>query len=127
VPGNRVEPPTLQWSAAQVRDGILTVAIDGDRPKGWKATFEQTVRLLGGGSWGQVSCKGGKVRVSDVAEGSEEELRHFLEGVVQQANAVHAAPGDDAGDQDEGPDAAHEDDGDVADARMTSRFREFGG
>jgi hypothetical protein len=120
-----MEPPTLQWSEAQVRDGILTVAIDGDRPKGWKATFGQTVRLLGGGNWGEVSCKGGTVRVTDVTEGSEDELHHFLEGVVQQANAVHVAPEDDADEQDEGPDEERDDDDD-ADARMTSRFQEFG-
>jgi len=121
-----MEPPRLQWSAAQVRDGILTVTIDGDRPKGWKATFEQTVRLLGGGDWGEVSCKGGKVRVSEIAEGSEDELRHFLEGVVQQANAVHVPPEGDADEQDESADDEREDDGDDADARMTSRFRDFG-
>jgi hypothetical protein len=121
-----MEPPTLQWSAAKVRDGILTVAIEGDRPKGWKATFEQTVRLLGGGNWGEVSCKGGKVRVGDVPEGSEDELRHFLEGVVQQANAVHVVSEEDADEQDESADDEREDDGDDADARMTSRFRDFG-
>jgi hypothetical protein len=122
-----MEPPTLQWNEAQVRDGTLTVAIGGDRPKGWKATFGQTVRLLGGGNWGEVSCKGGEVRVSDVAEGSEDELRHFLEGVVQQANAIHVVPEDDADDEeDEGPDEERDADGDDADARMTSRFQEFG-
>ena len=84
-----MEAPTLEWSAAEVRDGTLTVPIDGDRPKGWKATFERTVRLLGGGSWGEVSLKGAKVKVADVSEGSEEELRYFLEGAVQQANATH--------------------------------------
>ena len=63
--------------------------IAGDRPRGWKSTFAQTVRLLGGGSWGEVSLKKDKVKVTDVPEGSEDELRHFLEGVVQQANATH--------------------------------------
>ena len=116
-------PPTLEWNAAQVRDGILTVAIAGDRPKGWKATFEQTVRLLGSGAWGEVTVKHGSVRVKGVHEGSEDELRHFLEGVVQQANAVHVEPEETAGDE---PEDAHEGGGDDADARMTSRFREFG-
>lgn len=118
--------PTLQWSAAEVRDGTLTVPIDGDRPKGWKATFEQTVRLLGGGSWGEVSLKRGTVRVAAVAEGTEDELRHFLEGAVQQANATHVDPEDEEDQADE-PDDEHAGDGDDADARMTSRFRDFGG
>jgi hypothetical protein len=118
--------PTLQWSAAKVRNGTLTVAIDGDRPKGWKATFEQTVRLLGGGAWGEVSLKSGKVRVADIGEGSEDELRHFLEGVVQQANATHVEPEDDAEDQTDGTEDEQAEDGGDADARMTSRFRDFG-
>jgi hypothetical protein len=118
--------PALRWSAADVHDGILTVEIDGERPKGWKATFAQTVTLLGGGDWGEVSLKRDTVRVTGVQEGTEDELRHFLEGVVQQANASHVAPEDDGGDQDDEPDEEHEDDGDDSDARMTSRFREFG-
>jgi hypothetical protein len=118
--------PALQWSSAEVRNGTLTVAIDGDRPKGWKATFEQTVRLLGGGDWGEVTVKKGEVRVTDIAEGSEDELRHFLEGAVQQANATHVEPEDDAEDQADETEDAQGDDGEGADARMTSRFREFG-
>jgi hypothetical protein len=116
--------PTLQWSGAQVRDGILTVEIAGDRPKGWKATFEKTVRLLGGGDWGEVELKSGKVRVSDVQEGSEGQLRHFLEGVVQEANAAFVE--DEAEDhEDEEAGRSKGEDGDDADARMTDRFRDF--
>jgi hypothetical protein len=116
--------PTLQWSGAQVRDGILTVEIAGDRPKGWKATFEKTVRLLGGGDWGEVELKSGKVRVSDVQEGSEGQLRHFLEGVVQEANAAFVE--DEAEDhEDEEAGGSKGEDGDDADARMTDRFRDF--
>ena len=121
-----METPTLSWRTADVRDGTLTVEIDGDRPKGWKATFHQTVRLLGGGDWGEVSLKRGTIRVSEVAEGTEDELRHFLEGAVQQANATHVEPEDDAEDQGEEPDEEHEEGCDDADARMTSRFRDFG-
>jgi hypothetical protein len=120
-----MDAPRLEWSAAAVRDGILTVPIAGDRPKGWKSTFDHTVRLLGGGAWGEVSLKKTKVKVADVSEGTEADLRFFLDGVVQQANAAHVeneeedAPdgGDDGGDE--------ADDRDDADARMTSRFREL--
>jgi hypothetical protein len=120
-----MEVPRLEWSAAAVRDGTLTVSVSGDRPRGWKSTFQGTVSLLGGGNWGEVSIKGAKVKVADVPEGSEEELRFFLDGVVQQANATHVDTDDDA---DDGADE-HDDDsaseGDP-DARMTARFRDSG-
>jgi hypothetical protein len=119
-----MEVPRLQWSAAAVRDGTLTVEIAGDRPRGWKSTFARTVALLGGGEWGEVSVKGATVTVADVVEGSEEELRFFLEGVVQQANATHVETEDEddasAGDVGDGG----EGEGGDADARMTSRFRD---
>ncbi|MGH2894714.1 MAG: hypothetical protein ACRDPM_15840 [Solirubrobacteraceae bacterium] len=118
-----MEAPRLEWSAAAVRDGTLTVDVAGDRPRGWKSTFEQTVRLLGGGNWGEVSIKGTKVKVADVPEGSEEELRFFLEGVVQQANATHVDT-DDEGDDE--PDERADDGADDADGRMTARFRDSG-
>ena len=108
-----------------MQDGVLTVQVAGDRPKGWKATFGRTVTLLGGGSWGTVSLKGAKIRVTGVPEGSEDELRHFLEAAVQQANATHVEPEEDADDGSEDSET-DEDDGDDVDARMTSRFRDFG-
>ena len=122
-----MEAPRLEWSAADVRDGTLTVELAGDRPRGWKATFLRTARLLGGGDWGEVSLKGPKVKVTDVPDGGEEELRFFLESVVQQANATHVQSEDDAAEDeaDEGDDA-DADDGDDPDARMTERFRAFG-
>lgn len=121
-----MEAPTLQWSAAKVRDGTLTVRLDRDRPKGWKAAFEQTVRLLGGGSWGKVSIKGKKIKVAAVPEGSEEELRFFLDGAVQQANATLVDSDDDAGDAPGDEPDDEDSEGDDADTRMTSRFRDFG-
>jgi hypothetical protein len=120
-----MEALRLEWSAAAVRDGTLTVPIAGDRPKGWKSTFDRAVRLLGGGSWGEVTLKKTKVKVAGVPEGVEGELRFFLEGVVQQANATHFAADEDAYDDGEDSDQQAAD-GDDADARMTSRFRDFG-
>jgi hypothetical protein len=79
--------------------------------------------LLGGGNWGEVSIKGAKVKVADVPEGTEEELRFFLDGVVQQANATHIDADEEADDGADERDDAGEDD---ADARMTSRFRDSG-
>jgi hypothetical protein len=116
---------TLDWSTAEVKDSKLTVPLDGDIPKGWRQSFETTVRLLGSGDWGEIQVKRDRVRVSDVEPGSEDKLRHHLESVVAQANADHDLDEDEAdetedddesesgaGDEDEGPDA-----------EMTRRFR----
>jgi hypothetical protein len=119
---------TLNWSTAEVKNAKLTVPLEGDVPKGWKQSFEATVALLGAGEWGDVELKKGTVRVADVAPGSEERLRHHLEGVVQQANADHEPEQSEDSNDEAAPDAdesepgaADEDDG--PDAEMTRRFR----
>lgn len=116
---------TLDWSTAEVKKSKLTVALDGDVPKGWRKSFEATVRLLGGGDWGEIEVKRDTVRVSDVEPGSEEKLRHHLDAVVQQANADHEP---DEGEEDEAPDAVQSEPGaedEGPDAEMTQRFRSF--
>ncbi|MGO9498677.1 MAG: hypothetical protein ACLQA5_18495 [Solirubrobacteraceae bacterium] len=118
---------TLDWSTAEVKKSKLTVALDGDVPKGWRRSFEATVRLLGGGDWGEIQVKRDTVRVSDVEPGSEEKLRHHLEAVVQQANADHEP---DESDEDDAPDAEQSEPGagdedEGPDAEMTQRFRSF--
>ena len=109
---------TLDWASAEVDDGTLEVPLGGELPRKWKASFERTVALLHGGQWGNVKLKKGRVRVNDVAEDRADELRHFLEGVVQQANADCGA---------EQADEAHDGDGDAddRDAQITARFRAF--
>lgn len=113
--------PRLDWSTAEVKGATLTVAVDGKAPSGWKESFATTVRLLGGGEWGEVGFKKQTVRVKDVVAGQEEKLRHFLDSVVEQANASHPAEtealeskADDESDEGEGPDA-----------EMAKRFRSF--
>jgi hypothetical protein len=113
---------SLDWSAAEVENARLTVPLAGDIPKGWRKSFEVTVRLLGGGEWGEIQVKRDKVRVSDVEPGSEDKLRHHLEAVIAQANADHEP--DEEGEDDKAPDS----DGSEAaasdeDAEMTRRFR----
>jgi hypothetical protein len=117
--------PTLRWSAAEVNGGTLTVPIEGDRPKGFKSKFEQVVTLLGGGPWGAVALKSGRVRVTEIADGSEEELHHFLEAAMQEANAAFQTGDGDAGRDDEEDDGGPEGDADDADARLTRTFRGF--
>lgn len=119
-------PPRLQWSAAEVNDGVLMIPIEGDRPKGWKRKFEQVVTVLGGGPSGEVVCKSGSVRVSAVVEGSEESLHHFLEAVIQETNSALGA-GDEPGEPDDDGEGPAEQDVDDADARLTDAFRAFAG
>jgi hypothetical protein len=120
-------PVTVDWSTAEVKKSRLTVALEGDIPKGWRRSFETVVRLLGAGEWGEIQIKRDEVRVSDVEPGSEDKLRHHLEAVVAQANADHEPDEDEddaAPDADEStPGAGDEDDG--PDAEMTERFRSF--
>ena len=63
---------TLDWSTAEVKKSTLAVALEGDIPKGWRRSFQTTVRLLGSGEWGEVQVKKNKVQVSDVEPGTEE-------------------------------------------------------
>ena len=120
--------PNLQWNAAEVSGGVLTVPIEGDRPKRWKDRFGQVVTLLGGGPAGEVTCKSGNVRVTEVTDGSEESVHHFLESVMQETNAAFAT---DAGDDGPGDAEEHagfgDESADDADARLTEAFRNFAG
>jgi hypothetical protein len=114
-------PVTLDWSSAEVRDGRLEVPLRGELPTGWKDTFGRTVALLPGGDWGKVRVKKDRVRVRNVGEGGEDQLRHFLESVVLQANEAHEISGDEAGDDRDTEEHEH----DPRDIEMTQRFRSF--
>jgi hypothetical protein len=113
----------LSWSDATVKDARLTVALTGEVPKGWKQSFERTVKLLGDGDWGAVELKKGNVQVAEVTPGTEEKLRHHLEAVVAQANAALERAEDESRDEDRDE---PESEPDGADADMTARFRSFG-
>jgi hypothetical protein len=127
----------LNWSTAKVEDSTLTVDLDGELPSGWKDSFDAVARLLANSAdWGEVKLKGKKsVRVSDVSEGSEERLRHFLESVVEQSNADHTPDESERDDDDESEesDASQHEGGDDEDTdeagsddQMSERFRSFG-
>ncbi len=116
---------SLKWDTAKVKDAKLAVELDGKLTSEWKDTFETTVRLLGHGDWGEVKLKKKAVRVSDVTPGSEEKLRHHLEGVVTQANAAVEAQSEAAAAARESDD--EDQDGQRGpDAEMTRSFRSFG-
>jgi hypothetical protein len=117
----------LDWNQAEVRDGKLSVSVAGDPPPGWKDTFEKIAALLGSGGWDAVRLKKQNVTVDGVRPGSEDKLRHFLESVVQQANATHEPEDDDSDEGAEESEEQHEEqakDG-SEDAEMTERFRSF--
>ncbi len=116
---------TLNWTTAEVVDGKLTVELDGEIPKGWRDSFETTVRLLGHGDWGRVRVKKQAVRVSAVVPGSEEKLRHHLESVVAQANADHREPNSGGGEENGTDEHSEPSDSDGPDAQMAERFRSF--
>ena len=121
----------LNWSTAKVKESKLTVELDGELPKGWKDSFNTVARLLAGSAdWGKVALSKKKVSVADVPEGSEERLRHFLESVVEQANADHRpddADRDQSGEGDDEDDGGDEDrDESGPDSEMSERFRSFG-
>lgn len=115
----------LRWSTAEVEDSDLRVALEGNISKAWKGRFENTVRLLGRGGWGDVRLHKGQVRVSDVTPGGEEKLRHHLEAIVAQANAHEQAEQDDDSSPDHDAETQEQQDH-GPDAEMTARFRSFG-
>lgn len=95
----------------------------GKRPKGWRKSAERTARLLGSGEWGEVGVRKGTVTVTEVSPGQEERLRHFLESVIEHANAEH--PGPDPAAEGAEPEAGSEVEPAGPDAEMTERFRSF--
>lgn len=115
--------PKLDWSTAAVKQATLTVELAGKPPSGWKQSFAMTVRLLGGGEWDEVTVKKQTIRVKYLVAGQEDKLRHFLDSVIDQANA--SRPGDPEPTRSEAD--AEADDSGGPDAEMTSRFRAFAG
>jgi hypothetical protein len=117
-----LEPRRIDWASAQMEDGALTVQLTGKGSKAWKARFESVLALLDTphSSWGRVRLNKSTVKVSAVRQGTEPELRHFLESVVLEANSDTrpAAPENDAETEEAGrtPDI---------DEQMTATFRAF--
>ena len=105
----------IEWGSASVSDARLSVELSAPRPKHWAERFEAVIAQLGatGRGWGDVSLGKRKVHVEDVQPGHEEDVRHFLESAVLQANAAVGAEPQDEEDE-AGPDA-----------EMAARFRSF--
>jgi hypothetical protein len=104
----------IDWQSAEVDGGDLTVAIEGEVSKAWaKRAADVADRIARSPTWGAVKVKREAIEVADVPPGSEDALRHVLEGAVQQANADFAP----REDEDDGPSGE--------DAEMTAAFRAF--
>jgi hypothetical protein len=119
-----MDAPFVNWSTAEVNGDTLTVEIAGDRPRGWKTSFELVATLLGSdSSFHDVSLRKGTASVGGATPGSEDELRFFLEAVVLQANTDHQLDEGEDDDDDDTP-AQRRDD---PQSEMTDRFRGFAG
>jgi hypothetical protein len=108
----------LDWSSAEVSQGKLSVSLDGEPTKEWRASFGRTVQLLDHGMWADIELSKRTITVAAVEPGSEEKLRFFLDSVVQEANGEQPDENDD-GERDEAEPEADDD----PDREMTDRFR----
>jgi len=108
----------IDWTTAAVRDRRLTVEIAGEPGREWSARVRELAERLDspGSDWGEIALKKAKLRVEDVAEGAEADLRHLLESAVLQANAEFAPDDDEDGEDGEGSEE---------DRAMTAAFRAF--
>ncbi|HEX3872700.1 MAG TPA: hypothetical protein VHW26_01045 [Solirubrobacteraceae bacterium] len=104
----------IDWHTAEVRDRALTVRLTGEPSKEWRARLEAVLARLDqpGNPWGRVHAKKRRIKVADVRDGYEPDLRHFLEAAILQTNADFAADSPAAADE------RSEDD-----QRMTDAFR----
>ncbi|HWH10706.1 MAG TPA: hypothetical protein VG165_06230 [Solirubrobacteraceae bacterium] len=114
------DPVEIDWATAEVHDGDLKVSLTAAVSEEWRDRLDAVLARLdhSGTPWGPIRPTKRRLKVAEVTEGGEAELRHFLEAAVQQTNADLAAPGPDSADPD-APDAGAS----PADQRMTDAFR----
>lgn len=111
----------IDWGAAEITDGTLSVPLKGEAPKGFTKRVRGVLALLdqGSGAWDKIAIHKNTITVADIQQGSEDELRHLLESALLQANADLEQPGTADSDTAE-PDANTE-----RDRAMTDTFRSF--
>lgn len=115
MPDDDAHQPTLDWGSASVDDATLTVPVTGEVPTGWTKGVKRVAERLErpGSGWGAVKVTKKRLSVDAVAPGCEDDLHHFLESVVLQANTALR--------EDEGSDDARSEE----DQAMTDAFRAF--
>jgi hypothetical protein len=118
VAKNEHPQASIDWASAEVAGGGLTVPLAGEANAEWAERVQAVVERLDrpGSAWGAIEVTKAKVTVEAVGAGAEEDLRHLLDGAVQQANADFAAP--EEGDPGDGELSE-------ADSAMTEAFRSF--
>jgi hypothetical protein len=105
---------TLDWSTAEVNDGTVTVELSGKPAARWAKHFDRTVQLLHRGNWSEVKLKNKQIRLGVVSAGTEDDVRHFLESLVLEANTtIEPEEQEAAGD------------GSKEDQAITERLRSF--
>jgi hypothetical protein len=117
VAKNEHPQASIDWASAEVRGGDLTVPLAGEANAEWAERVQAVVDRLDrpGSAWGATKITDTEVTVEAVSAGAEEDLRHLLDGAVQQANADFAPEAQDhAGDEPS-----------EADSAMTDAFRSF--
>lgn len=118
------EPRNIDWGTAEIGEGTLAVELTGASSKGWKQRFESVLAMLetSHSHWGDVRITRKGIQVAEVGQGTETELRHFLESIVLQINSELPQPEESTrGAEDE----AHVDEAAQVDRQMTAAFRAF--
>jgi hypothetical protein len=121
---SKLEPRDIEWSTAEMHDGVLSVELTWPASKEWKRRFGGVLALLGRqqGEWGEIRLTRRGIEVAEVRPGSEADLRYFLESVVLQANSDLASraskEGTDADAEDGQPQKQTEN-------QMEATFRAF--
>jgi hypothetical protein len=117
------EQRNIDWGSAEIEDATLTVELTGASSKVWKQRFQSVLALLETphSHWGAVHLGKGAIQVTEVQQGTETELRHFLESIVLQVNSELPQPqqGQDADEE------THADGEAQSDRQMTAAFRAF--
>jgi hypothetical protein len=111
----------IDWGSAQVRSGELNVKFAAEPSSAWRKRFGLLARRLErpGESWGEITVKKTRIRVSEISEGAESDVHHFLESVVLETNAAEQQDPVTTDDEQDGLDAV--------DRRMTDAFQRFQG
>jgi hypothetical protein len=119
--GGMAEDIAIDWNAASVDDGRLTVPLLGEPSAKWRDRVTHVIERLerGGNDWGTIKVTKSKFRVDAVGEGAESTLRHLLEGAVMQANSDFRE--DDEHDNQDEPDQERSE----VDQHKTDAFRSF--
>jgi len=110
-------PLHIEWATAEVRDGVLTVAVAGERPRGWAPRLRAVLALLTppNRGWADIDVARAHITVADVREGAESDLRHHLDSALLQVSA----------DLSETDGQGANDDESTFDGRMQQAFRSF--